>query len=280
MAENIKKESFLTLRSARDIIVTCLIFVATWKLINTDLSIPIDKFSFTDLLSILVSFFSIGLSIAFYFKATDTSNNFYDNSYKFTKEISEILGRIEAGFGEKLKHIDEGYLGIKNRFDQIPFDFYKAKDEIEAEKREVNEKEQEKFNIFEDLANKANLAVSEKNEIFEKFQAASRELDVAKKDLFNLEQKLINNEPSRNSPMQIRSRVLRYIALKIMQRSNIDDIKDINNKLINDVFLSIKDSLPSQAISDMRAINYIDEINNLTPIGTRAIAQEARHIFH
>ena len=39
-------------------------------------------------------------------KATDTSNNFYDNSYKFTKEISEILGRIEAGFGEKLKHID------------------------------------------------------------------------------------------------------------------------------------------------------------------------------
>src|SRR6185436_4120877 len=61
------------------------------------------------LLSLVLSVFAMALSVAFYFRATDTSNTFYDNTYKFTREMSEVLGRIEAGFGERLRHLDEGY---------------------------------------------------------------------------------------------------------------------------------------------------------------------------
>jgi hypothetical protein len=95
--------------------VTFLIFVIIfmviiiWKLIGIDLKIDLTSFDFKDFLFLIVALFSLLLSIAFYFKATETSNTFYDNTYKFTQTVSEILGRIEAGFGEKLQHLDVGY---------------------------------------------------------------------------------------------------------------------------------------------------------------------------
>ena len=189
-----KKDSsdkpLLTLRNARDVIVICLIGVVTWKLINADVNISIKEFSFTDLLSMFVSFFAIALSVAFYFKATETSNRFYDNSYSFTKEISEILGRIEAGFGEKLKHIDEGYAGIRDRFDQLPFDANKAKEEIEAEKEEIEKKKKEQNDLLESLAEKAKLAEAEKEELFRKMETTSKELDSAKSDLRRMQRNM------------------------------------------------------------------------------------------
>jgi len=66
------------------------------------------------LLSLLLALFSVALSALFYFKATDTSNAFYDNTYKFTKEIAELLVKIESGFGEKLRHLDEGYKNTRS----------------------------------------------------------------------------------------------------------------------------------------------------------------------
>jgi hypothetical protein len=62
-------------------------------------------FDFSQMLSLAMSVFSVGLSAAFYYMATDTSNKFYDNTYGFMKDLFEILGRIEERFGERLEHI-------------------------------------------------------------------------------------------------------------------------------------------------------------------------------
>lgn len=70
--------------------------VLIYRLATAPFSIDLTGFNFNDLLALLLALFSIGLSVAFYFKATETSNEFYDNTYRFTKDISEILGRIEA----------------------------------------------------------------------------------------------------------------------------------------------------------------------------------------
>lgn len=99
-------------------IVLILTSVISWKILSTNISI--NELKATDILSIVISLFAIGLSVAFYFKATDTSNDFYDNIYKFTKEVLEILGRIEAGFGERLKHLDEGYSSMSRKIDVLP----------------------------------------------------------------------------------------------------------------------------------------------------------------
>ena len=57
------------------------------------------------ILSMLLAFFSIFISIFFYFKADETSSRFYDSSYEFMKEQSELLGRIEERFGEKFENL-------------------------------------------------------------------------------------------------------------------------------------------------------------------------------
>jgi hypothetical protein len=78
------------------------------------------QFDFPTFLSLLLAIFSVGLAAMFYFKATDTSNAFYDNTYKFSQEIAGLLVKIESGFGEKLTHLDDAYKGMRDRFDQLP----------------------------------------------------------------------------------------------------------------------------------------------------------------
>ena len=49
------------------------------------------------LLSFLLALFSIILSALFYF-SYETSNKFYDNSFRYTKQIAELLVGIENKF--------------------------------------------------------------------------------------------------------------------------------------------------------------------------------------
>lgn len=72
-------------------------------------------FTVDSILSTLLAFFSIFISIFFYFKADETSSKFYDSSYDFMKDQSVLLGRIEERFGEKFEnlfsridHLDSG----------------------------------------------------------------------------------------------------------------------------------------------------------------------------
>lgn len=99
----------------KDVLLVLFALALIWRVVIA--KIDLKGFSFNDLLSLLLAVFSVALSVAFYFKANETSNQFYDNTYKFTKEMSELLGRIESGFGERLRHLDEGYSTMAERFD-------------------------------------------------------------------------------------------------------------------------------------------------------------------
>ncbi len=102
----------------KDVLLLLFSLALIWRVIFA--KIDLQGFSFNDLLSLLLAVFSVALSVAFYFKANETSNQFYDNTYKFTKDISELLGRIESGFGERLRHLDEGYTNMVERFEKLP----------------------------------------------------------------------------------------------------------------------------------------------------------------
>lgn len=185
---------FLTLGHLRDILAVALLAILAWKLLNSDISIKLESFSFTDLLSVLLAFFAIALSAAFYFKATETSNLFYDNTYKFTKEVSEILGRIEAGFGERLKHIDEGYTGLRDKFDQIPFDLKEAKEEEKKEEKHIKEQEKERNQIILNLMEKARVADDEKDHLLKQLEDHSKELEQSKIELRRLQRDISRKE--------------------------------------------------------------------------------------
>jgi hypothetical protein len=203
---------FLSLGNIRDIVFISLLIVLTWKLINSNISIILESFSFTDLLSVLMAFFAISLSAAFYFKATDTSNKFYDNSYKFTKEVSEILGRIESGFGEKLQHIDDGYTGLRDKFDKMPFDVKEAREEEKKEEKHIEEQESERNKIILDLMEKARVADGEKDKLLKELQSHSTELD---KSRFELRRLKTNINRVESNTDDVSSGFLEYLSSKV-----------------------------------------------------------------
>lgn len=87
------------------------------RLATADLSALALKWDFNQLLSFCLAFFSILLSAMFYFKATDTSNAFYDQSYNFMKDLAEVLARIESGFGKQLENLEKTQTRIANQME-------------------------------------------------------------------------------------------------------------------------------------------------------------------
>ena len=176
------------------ILILLFSFIISWKIITTPLNIDLSDFNFSDFLSLQLALFAIILALVFYLKANETSNKFYDNTYKFTTDISILLGRIEAGFGERLRHLDEGYTGLVDRFDRIPIDVTKVKEQVVEEEEEIKEKEREYNQLIETLAERAKLQEDEKTELFNNLKNTESELNIAKDELDFLERKLLNAE--------------------------------------------------------------------------------------
>lgn len=176
------------------ILILLFSFIISWKIITTPLNIDLSDFNFSDFLSLQLALFAIILALVFYLKANETSNKFYDNTYKFTTDISILLGRIEAGFGERLRHLDEGYTGLVDKFDKIPIDVKKVKEKVVEEEEEVKEKERERNQLIETLAERAKLQEDEKTELFNNLKNTESELNIAKDELDFLERKLLNAE--------------------------------------------------------------------------------------
>ena len=107
------------------------------------------SFSLESILSTLLAFFSIFISIFFYFKADETSTNFYDSSYKFMKDISVTLGKIEERFGEKLNSLNDKVSHL---------------DRISNETSgEIEDKKYDRDNLLNELMDRANLGDEERN---------------------------------------------------------------------------------------------------------------------
>lgn len=176
------------------ILILLFSFIISWKIITTPLNIDLSDFNFSVFLSLQLALFAIILSLVFYLKANETSNKFYDNTYKFTNDISILLGRIESGFGERLRHLDEGYTGLVDRFDRIPIDVTKVKEQVVEEEEEVKEKKREYNQLIEKLAERAMLQKNEKEELFNNLENTEKELNNAKNELAFLKKKLSNEQ--------------------------------------------------------------------------------------
>jgi hypothetical protein len=241
-----------------------------WKVLSAPIAFNLSDFSFTDLLNLLLAFFAIALSVAFYFKTTDTSNQFYDNTYKFTKEFSEILGRIEAGFGERLKHLDEGYTRLGERFDKLPFDSKKAEHEIKEEEKQVEKKEQERQQIIEDLARRAKLQEHEKTRLFEQLNRKDEELSSAKRELNFLRNRLEHSQPS-GDLAELPQHFIEYLRSFFIP--NLDPIvaREAPIRILQRNIEEMKEKLPRGFLLECQKFGLMTEEGILTPKGVRII---------
>lgn len=136
-----------------------------------------NNFSIESILSTFLAFFSIFISIFFYFKADETSTKFYDASYKFMKDISVTLGKIEERFGEKLNSLNDKVSHLDNVSKE-------ASAEIE-DKKELN-------NTINVLLQRAQLSEEQKEQYLKQIEENEREIEVLKRSKF-----LVQNEANR-----------------------------------------------------------------------------------
>lgn len=134
-----------------------------------------NHFSFESLLSLLLAFFSIFISIFFYFKADETSNRFYDTSYDFMKEVSVTLGKIEERFGEKLNSLNDkiSHLSVEKA----------------EKKEELQTVEDEKQKVIDELLDKAKLDASAKSEYRARLAEKEMEAENLRRQLANIDSK-------------------------------------------------------------------------------------------
>ena len=237
-------------------VVVILTLVISWKLLWTN--ITLSELKTTDILFLIIAIFSIGLSVAFYFKATDTSNDFYDNSFKFTKEVSVILGRIEAGFGERLKHLDEGYSTISQKFDGLPYGISKeqAEKKIEKEEEAIEKNENERLSMIEELINKTNMQAIEKEEFLHKLENKENELSKMKRRIFDLSKQLESSEETDQKVSLISNHILSYI----MRRGNItpEDISNSSNIKLMELFSNLDFEISDSFFRDFTELGFYE----------------------
>ncbi|MFH2381697.1 hypothetical protein [Morganella morganii] len=146
---------------------------------------------FSALLSIILAMFSIWLSAMFYFKATETSNRFYEHTYNHSRGISELLVKIESGFGEKLSNLHENYSSIK---DYIQNPSEKQREDIENEMTkmvgELNNIKSSKDEIINKLIHDANIAEKDKIIIRKELEGKDKSLKAARNKIELLEGEL------------------------------------------------------------------------------------------
>lgn len=140
--------------------------------------------SLDSILSTLLAFFSMFISIFFYFKADETSTNFYKSSYDFMKDISVTLGKIEERFGEKLDNLNDKISHLDN---------------VSSEKSaEIEDQKEDKDNIINELMKKANLSEEEKAKYKKELEEKEAIIELLKREQYRAEKEayILRNKQS------------------------------------------------------------------------------------
>lgn len=254
------------LARVRDLVLIVFLLVLTWRFAWADMKIDLSDFRFTDLVALVLALFAIGLGVFFYRQADETSHKFYDQMYNFTKDTSQILGRIEAGFGERLKQIHEQYGGLSQRLDQL--NPAQVREQIKQEQKEVQDGESKKAQVIEDFAERAKLDEKEKVELLEKFKDADRELADARTRLAQLERGLDQGRTRGVHPVRIFTPADEELAHHVVQYLSIDLALAASPGLF-DLFNEADWS--GEAITMLRHRGWIEEDGNLTGRGAKSI---------
>lgn len=266
--------------------ILILFSVVSWRIAWSKFNLDLSKFDFSDLLALILALFAMFMSIAFYFKSTDSSNQFYDNIYNFTQKTSEILGRIEERFGERLRHIDEGYGRIESRFDGITRSSAEIQEKvIETEGKEVEEKgkleeaNREMHKLMEELTKRAKMQEAEKHEFYENIERLTQEKNSAQirlhqieaeRDMMQQQLELLQRE---NEP--IRSRIRNSGVNFLLNNPRLGKLisSGAPTTVINQSLQDILSRTPIDIVEDLKCQGIITANNQFTRDGISHFSQ-------
>ncbi|HGY5244932.1 TPA: hypothetical protein ACNU2W_001098 [Aeromonas salmonicida subsp. pectinolytica] len=237
----------------KDVVIVFLVGVSVFKIIQMDTTLNLSDLSATDLVALLLAVFSVGLSAAFYFAATGSSERFYDNMHKFTKDASVILGELK----EQVKSVDKGQQEVKARVE------YYGNNGNSASVEDIQTKEQKVIEAQKDM----NKIMST---IFENMKIDQTEKDKIKAELIAKE-KLLADSISQLSELKshrheeklrkVRNHTRMIIRRKVKQGMKFEDIL---SELI--------DKISGQYLYDMIELGFFEE-EQITSKGIEFINQ-------
>ena len=220
---------------------------------------------------------------AFYFQASQTSNTFYDNTYKFTKDTSEVLGRMEGMFGEKLSHLNDNYTRMDIRLEQ--FSPAKAKEELSESKAQADESADKRDELIESLIEKAQLQGAERDKFLERLQQAEEQLISSRESVALLEQRLRNfqrqvGDSDKSSTVfssYAQGRLESMIRRELISRlGGSERSANMTLSIIRHEFRTFASDLPDPLVSLMQRKGYIRGSDSLTLPGAHLIQITAR----
>lgn len=226
------------------------------RLFSGELSLDFAKLSASELVNLLLAFFSIALSAAFYFAATSQSNQFYDNVNKFSKDTSELLGRVD----EQVKGLGGRQTELRDSIDKY---YARSRDgasttqEVEAKAKAV---EASQSKMVTEILNKTTLSVSEREKIRDELKANASQLAEFRKQLA---QDLANRE----------GRIARYAQRKILRFG----VQKAAALPFDEWALQVLQSCVPAYLQDLKKIGYvtdstIESAEQITPKGRGMLA--------
>ncbi|NZA25073.1 hypothetical protein H0E84_01620 [Luteimonas sp. SJ-92] len=263
----------------RSLSVLILVIVLSIKIYQTPLQLTVD---FPTLLSLLLALFSVALAALFYFKATDTSNTFYDNTYKFTRDVAQLLAKMESGFGERLRHLDEGYSSMRSYLQDGGKktgneEVEKTKKKLEDEKQEVSKTIEERNRIVRDLIERSNLQKEEKEKIAGQLKEKEQELAQMQQEVSKLNRRLmmerVRKHRAESEFIPDDGGMNRFTYSHVIDKIGREKLMKLSPLGIKRAFSSLVDDLPRGYIEDLERLEYFDD--GLTPAGAsylRALA--------
>ncbi|ELI6433644.1 hypothetical protein RRM65_003441 [Aeromonas salmonicida subsp. salmonicida] len=251
--------------------------MACYKIYLTPIALTVD---FPTLLSLLLALFSVGLAALFYFKATETSNTFYDNTYNFTKDIAQLLAKIESGFGEKLRNLDEGYSSVRdyiqnNSSTSKGIDDTKKK--IEGEKQEIEKVLEERNKIVRKLLEQSQLQEEEKEAVAQQLAEKEQELEASQKELSRMNKKLFFERMRKREERDIDPGMEGFTKDFIIRELDPERIARLPLSRIRRMVDEVLSKAPRQYIEDLERHGFFD--NGINNDGIQFIRQLARQLI-
>lgn len=186
-----------------------------------------NKFSLESLISLLLAFFSIFIAIFFYFKAEETSNRFYDTSYNFMKDVSVTLGKIEERFGEKLNNLNDKLSHLSSEHDE--------------KNEELQNVEDEKQKMIDELLDKAKLKDEEKEAYITRLKEKEIEADNLRRQLLTIDARYRNMMRNRDAHISFAELIGESISSReidfLLHRHPSDWPNMLRKKMINSGFM-------------------------------------------
>lgn len=152
-------------------LILAFIIIATFL---NKITIDLSNFTFSDLIAIIISLWAVYISMLFYHKNNEATAEFYNNFYVFIKDVTEKIGKLDAGVKEGMEGLKER-VGYNNNIGPDK-DYKKRIEELESKNTDNNKKLEDSEKELKDILSELYQKTKASNDMQKKIDELTSEI--------------------------------------------------------------------------------------------------------